>query len=147
MADYFSEMGWQELGENQQPNHLRHLLLLFRDYRMFDELRALNGHKLPPAASKAAVEALENHIIRETGVQCPVCLKEYEEGEAAKKLPCKHSFHPECILPWLGKTNSCPLCRYELPTDDEDYEEERKEKERAKEREADIENLHNSMFS
>lgn len=47
---------------------------------------------------------------------------------------------------WL-QTNSCPLCRFELPTDDEDYEEERKEKKRAREREADIDNLHNSMFS
>lgn len=49
-------------------------------------------------------------------------------------------------LVWL-QTNSCPLCRFELPTDDEAYEEERKEKKRAREREADIDNLHNSMFS
>lgn len=49
-------------------------------------------------------------------------------------------------LVWL-QTNSCPLCRFELPTDDEDYEEERKEKKRASEREVDIDNLHNSMFS
>jgi hypothetical protein len=40
-----------------------------------------------------------------------------------------------------------PLCRFELETDDEDYEAFRKEKLRAKEREADLEILHNSMFS
>lgn len=76
-----------------------------------------------------------------------MCLKEHELGETVKKLPCKHTFHSECILPWLSKTNSCPLCRFEFATDDEDYEAFRKEKVRAKVREVEIEILHNSMFS
>ena len=46
----------------------------------------------------------------------------------------------------LFKTNTCPLCRHELPTDDEEYENYKKEKKRAVEREKDIEALHNSMF-
>ncbi|CAG9762627.1 unnamed protein product [Ceutorhynchus assimilis] len=147
MADYFSEMNFQELRDGERPNDYLHLIRLLRDYRMFDELRSLNGERLAPPASKAAVEALSNESITQTGLQCPVCLKEYCKGETVKKMPCKHTFHPECILPWLSKTNSCPLCRDELPTDDEDYEEEKKEKKRAVERVADIENLHNSMFS
>ena len=46
----------------------------------------------------------------------------------------------------LERTCSCPCCRFELPTDDKDYEEMRKQKKRMKQREEDIENLHNSMF-
>ncbi|CAG2063623.1 unnamed protein product [Timema podura] len=79
--------------------------------------------------------------------KCPVCLKLHSLGEVVKVLPCNHSFHSACILPWLEKTNSCPLCRHQLPTDDEDYEAYRKDSLRAKQREDDIETLHNSMFS
>ena len=30
------------------------------------------------------------------------------------QLPCKHSFHQPCILPWLRSSGTCPVCRYAL---------------------------------
>lgn len=45
------------------------------------------------------------------------------------------------------QTNSCPFCRLELKTDDEAYENFKKEKKRAQERVEDLETLHSSMFS
>ncbi|KAL1506782.1 hypothetical protein ABEB36_006083 [Hypothenemus hampei] len=147
MADYFSEMGWRELADGERPNYLSHISRIFREQGMFEELRALHGNGLSPPASKAAVEALESETISKSGINCPICLSEYSVGELVKKMPCKHFFHPHCILPWLAKTNSCPLCKFELPTDDEHYEEQRRRKKREKEREANVETLHNSMFS
>ncbi|EOD30504.1 hypothetical protein EMIHUDRAFT_232862 [Emiliania huxleyi CCMP1516] len=34
----------------------------------------------------------------------------------AVRLPCRHTFHEECLRAWLSKHNTCPTCRAKLPT-------------------------------
>lgn len=85
-----------------------------------------NRYGTPPAA-KAAVAALPDVAVSadmmqaDGGAQCAVCMDDFHLGAAAKQLPCKHVFHKDCILPWLDLHSSCPVCRFELPTDDPDY--------------------------
>ncbi|XP_074568761.1 E3 ubiquitin-protein ligase RING1-like [Curcuma longa] len=85
-----------------------------------------NPYGTPPAG-KDSVESLPDVKITEGLLgsdesQCSVCLDSFETGVIGKKMPCRHIYHKECILPWLELHNSCPVCRYELPTDDPDYE-------------------------
>ncbi|KAL5202417.1 hypothetical protein ABZP36_013369 [Zizania latifolia] len=70
-----------------------------------------------PPAKKEAVEALPTVKIEEV-VSCSVCLDDLELGSQAKQMPCVHKFHSSCILPWLELHSSCPVCRFELPSDE-----------------------------
>ncbi|KAI9175145.1 hypothetical protein LWI28_028022 [Acer negundo] len=88
-----------------------------------------NRYGTPPA-SKSAVEGLPSIKITEQMMssdssQCAVCKDSFELNEEARQMPCKHIYHSDCILPWLEMHNSCPVCRYELPTDDAEYEQRR----------------------
>jgi hypothetical protein len=64
--------------------------------------------------------------------ECPICQETWIIGEDAKLLPCKHYFHENCIGMWLGTRNSCPICRFELPTNNKSYERYRKKKKKQK---------------
>ncbi len=57
------------------------------------------------------------------GQKCLICKEEYgtttsETGTAERqiRLPCnaKHMIGSECIVTWLEKHNTCPICRFEF---------------------------------
>eukprot|EP00347_Sterkiella_histriomuscorum_P013642 403363936 len=52
--------------------------------------------------------------------RCTICCEDLVDK--ATMLPCGHMFNKECISEWLHQHNQCPVCRYELPTDDAEYE-------------------------
>ena len=88
----------------------------------------------PPASNKA-IENLDKVNINEEFItylkenkitDCSICKEEFTLKDNARKIPCNHIFHEDCIVPWLKNRNSCPVCRFELITDDEDYENRRK---------------------
>lgn len=90
------------------------------------------GRRGAPPASRAAIEALPTVTIKSVvqELECSICKDSVTIGEPATELPCGHRYHGDCIVPWLGSRNSCPICRFELPTDDPEYEEERKKRAR-----------------
>ena len=108
------------------------------DARGFEEvlqqlMETDNSRRGAPPASKSAIEALPLVHIKQQNLDdgsatCAICKDVVAFDELAKQLPCLHLYHSTCILPWLSARNSCPVCRYELPTDDPDYEEEKKKR-------------------
>lgn len=103
------------------------------DARGFDELlerlaEVDDSRRGAPPAALSFVNSLPHVIISEEhekqdALACAICKDFLSVGTVVNQLPCSHLYHPSCILPWLTARNSCPLCRYELPTDDKDYEE------------------------
>ncbi|CAM8975923.1 unnamed protein product [Rhodiola kirilowii] len=75
----------------------------------------------PPPASRSSINAMPTIIITQShhlslDSQCPICMEKFELGSEARQMPCKHMYHTDCIVPWLAQHNSCPICRYEMPT-------------------------------
>ncbi|KAL5582047.1 hypothetical protein UlMin_014489 [Ulmus minor] len=95
---------------------------------LFDQfIESESSLKGSPPASKSVVEnlplvELTMEELQKDDVVCAVCKDGILVKEKVKRLPCCHYFHGDCIVPWLGIRNTCPVCRYELPTDDPDYE-------------------------
>lgn len=48
--------------------------------------------------------------------KCAVC---WEKLDEARRLPCSHIFHHNCLRSWLEQDTSCPTCRKSLQDDKE----------------------------
>jgi len=105
-----------------------------------------NQHHGNPPASKTAIEKLKHFKMEKKYCkksdsdpnklefpECSICLMEVTEGQDTILLPCGHMFHDKCVTKWLEIHNTCPLCRFELPTDDADYERQRNQRNQQRE--------------
>lgn len=96
--------------------------ILYGQFGEYDSL--IRG--TPPAA-KQVVDNLPTVVLCEEDMKngallCAVCKDDMGVNEKVKQLPCMHFYHGECILPWLKIRNTCPVCRFELLTDNVEYE-------------------------
>mmetsp|Transcript_54827 Transcript_54827/g.152052 ORF Transcript_54827/g.152052 Transcript_54827/m.152052 type:complete len:391 (-) Transcript_54827:142-1314(-) len=82
----------------------------------------------PPPTSASALRSLPRikvtayDIAANESTECSICLDELVAGQPALRIPCGHLYHEDCVKDWLRKSNECPVCRFELPTDDAEYE-------------------------
>ncbi|KAK7400365.1 hypothetical protein VNO78_11571 [Psophocarpus tetragonolobus] len=50
---------------------------------------------------------------------CSICMEGFsreESDDALSSMPCHHVFHHQCIVKWLQTADTCPLCRYSMPS-------------------------------
>lgn len=87
--------------------------------QLFEQLLISTDRHGPPPASRSAIDAMpvvrinNRHLRGES--HCAVCREKFELGTEVREMPCKHLYHSDCIVPWLVRHNSCPVCRKELP--------------------------------
>lgn len=41
---------------------------------------------------------------------CPTCLEEYDLENPRIITKCEHHFHMSCILEWMERSDTCPIC-------------------------------------
>ncbi|KAK9668105.1 hypothetical protein RND81_13G035800 [Saponaria officinalis] len=49
---------------------------------------------------------------------CPICLEEYTEENPKLLTRCEHNFHLCCILEWMERSDTCPVCDQEVVIDE-----------------------------
>lgn len=92
------------------------LLLLRQGYITIDASDAR------PGMSRDAVHDLRLITVKSEEV-CPICQEVMPVGSKAKAMPCGHLFHDDCLISWVSKNNSCPMCRFdELPSEKEHFD-------------------------
>lgn len=47
--------------------------------------------------------------------ECSICLNNMEHEHV---LECKHAYHFHCLVSWVQKANTCPLCRNKVHSRD-----------------------------
>lgn len=47
-------------------------------------------------------------------INCVICQSEFQKDEEVRMLPCKHSYHKDCIDQWLKINKLCPICKKDI---------------------------------
>ncbi|KAA8542404.1 hypothetical protein F0562_023460 [Nyssa sinensis] len=72
----------------------------------------------PVPARRSSVEILEKVEVEDLDSmnQCVICLEKFSVGSEVTRMPCSHLYHGGCIANWLGVSNICPICNFQMPT-------------------------------
>ena len=79
----------------------------------FELLLILDASVAPKTVSTNFLQSLTVIVVEEAkilGELCSICMELYQASEKAKRLPCNHMFHVNCIDNWLSNASpNCPL--------------------------------------
>ncbi|KAJ4840038.1 hypothetical protein Tsubulata_049619 [Turnera subulata] len=85
--------------------------------------RSESARDRPKPAAATAIKALPKYLLTSIGddaMVCAICMEEITIESAFTMMPCSHEFHGPCIKQWLQESHMCPLCRFQLPTVEEE---------------------------
>jgi len=51
---------------------------------------------------------------------CTICLEHFNIESNIYEFKCGHYFHTNCVTTWLSIKDTCPICRYQIKSFEED---------------------------
>lgn len=94
---------------------LQHRDLTPEDYELLLQLDSSVAPKTISQAVLSSIVAVSTESADIIGELCTICMEVYQRLQSVKSLPCKHTFHAECIDMWLSFSSpNCPLDGLEL---------------------------------
>ncbi|KAF0716872.1 Aste57867_2614 [Aphanomyces stellatus] len=70
-------------------------------------------------ASMRVIAQLPTRVYEKEGKEqeCLVCRYNFDAGDEIRTLPCFHTYHSDCIDPWLRINKVCPVCQVSIELD------------------------------
>ncbi|TIB08739.1 hypothetical protein E3P89_02937 [Wallemia ichthyophaga] len=56
---------------------------------------------------------------------CSICKEDFKVGDEWMAMPCSHAFHPQCLAGWLNINGTCPICRYSVAMERQEWDRRR----------------------
>ncbi|PIN18583.1 hypothetical protein CDL12_08737 [Handroanthus impetiginosus] len=104
------------LGRPQSPDETNITGDNFVDLKDENCKNQLGFHQLSPR--KVEVELLKPNPFsissQDEEDSCPTCLEEYDGENPRIVTKCHHHFHLSCILEWMERSDTCPICNQEM---------------------------------
>uniref|UniRef100_A0A1I7Y8G8 E3 ubiquitin-protein ligase hrd-1 n=1 Tax=Steinernema glaseri TaxID=37863 RepID=A0A1I7Y8G8_9BILA len=98
-----------------------HAIPLFAIRPFYMTMRAFHKAMNDVILSRRAIHAMNNMFPLATEEElsqgdntCIICREEMTVMSGAKKLPCNHIFHPNCLRSWFQRQQTCPTCRTDI---------------------------------
>lgn len=86
--------------------------------RIVSQLMEQHSGNAPPPAAKEDIDALPRIKVTkemvDDSIDCAVCKEDLLLDEEVARLPCKHTYHFECVSKWLETHDTCPICRHPI---------------------------------
>ncbi|XP_022757400.1 probable E3 ubiquitin-protein ligase RHB1A isoform X2 [Durio zibethinus] len=73
--------------------------------------------RLSPRKSEFSKLTESKESMTEEEDACPICLEEYDTENPKLITKCEHHFHLSCILEWMERSETCPICDQEMNFD------------------------------
>uniref|UniRef100_A0A915EUL9 E3 ubiquitin-protein ligase hrd-1 n=1 Tax=Ditylenchus dipsaci TaxID=166011 RepID=A0A915EUL9_9BILA len=100
-----------------------HTFPLFAIRPFYLSIRSLQKAVNDVILSRRAINAMNNLFplatqqeLTDGDATCIICREEMTVESGAKKLPCNHIFHPNCLRSWFQRQQTCPTCRLDVLT-------------------------------
>ena len=81
------------------------------DVRDYDQMLQVFPGVQPVGMNATEIATLPSWPAKDDSRNCPICQEEVITGQLTLNLPCLHGFHEQCLIPWLQKHASCPICK------------------------------------
>lgn len=93
---------------------MREVIVQRHIHRLLAQVGSMTETTAPKCYDTSRIRVTEMEPSDASAETCAVCLELMTPPDKTCKLACGHSYHGDCVTPWLRTRPRCPTCRESL---------------------------------